>query len=276
MTAIYVEGTLHIAGEKPVRLHYCFEGEEGAPVLMFGNSLGTDLDLWADQVPEFAAEMRVLRWDMRGHGRSSEVPGAYTIDELAGDALALIDELEIDRVHYCGLSLGGLVGQALAARWPQRLASLTLCATDCRIGTHELWDERIGLVLAEGMGALVDGILERWFTEDFRAHHPREVEIVREMVLATPPLGYAGCAAAIRDADLCGELANITAPTLCIAGRHDPVAPPEAMRRLADRIRGARLAVLEAAHLVNVEARDAFDDTLRGFLVEVGALPGRS
>ncbi len=160
----------------------------------------------------------------------------------------------------------------LAARHPERVASLTLCATACRIGSPEIWEERITAVLDRGMTAIVDEVVARWFTENFRRRQPEKVEEIKAMLLDTMPLGYAGCCAAIRDADLCGEIAAIRAPTLCIAGRDDPVTPPERLEELAGRIAGARVAVLEAAHLVNVEARDAFNDTLGRFLAEQEAL----
>jgi 3-oxoadipate enol-lactonase len=255
-----------------VSLHYIFDGPEQAPVLMFANSLGTDLDLWDGQTPEFSALFRILRYDMRGHGKSSDVPGEYTLDDLGRDALGLLDALGIDRVHFCGLSLGGMVGQWLGQHHGHRLASLTLCATDCRIGAPELWNERIALVLGRGMTAIVDSVLQRWFTEEFRRREPQEVEHVAQMLLDTSPAGYAGCCAAIRDADLCPGLGRLAVPTLCIAGRYDPVTTPEAMQALAGRIPGARLTVLEAAHLVNVEACAAFNDTLGRFFSEIGAL----
>ena len=255
-----------------VSLHYIFDGPEQAPVLMFANSLGTDLDLWDGQTPEFGALFRILRYDMRGHGKSSEVPGEYTLADLGREALGLIDALGLERVHFCGLSLGGMVGQWLGERHGNRLASLILCATHCRIGTPELWNERIALVLSRGMTALVDQLLPRWFTEEFRRREPREIEHVVQMLLDTSPIGYAGCCAAIRDADLCADLGRITVPTLCIAGRYDPVTPPELMETLAGRITEARLVVLEAAHLVNVEACAAFNDALGRFFVDIGAL----
>ncbi len=255
-----------------VSLHYIFDGPEKAPVLMFANSLGTDLDLWDGQTPEFSALFRILRYDMRGHGKSSDAPGEYRIDDLGRDALGLLDALGLERVHFCGLSLGGMVGQWLGEHHGDRLASLTLCATGCRIGAPEIWNERIALVLGRGMTAIVDSVLQRWFTEEFRRREPEEVEHVAQMLLDTSPAGYAGCCAAIRDADLCDGLGTISVPTLCIAGRHDPVTTPEAMEALAARIPEARFAVLEAAHLVNVEACAAFNDTLGKFFTEIGAL----
>ncbi len=273
MPQVFVEGTVRHVDERSVSVFYRLEGEEGAPVLMFANSLGTDMDLWDEQVPEFAATLRVLRYDMRGHGRSPEVPGEYTVAELAADALRVLDALGIERVHFCGLSLGGMVGQYLGAHHPDRLASLTLCATACRIGTREVWDERIALVLGRDTTAVVDLVIPNWFTERFRQAEPRRVEAIREMLLNARPLGYAGCCAAVRDADLCGDLARIAVPTFCIAGRHDPVTPPERLEEIRERVRDPRgLAVLEAAHLVNVEARAAFNDALGRFLAEVGAL----
>ncbi len=256
-----------------VSLHYIFDGTPEGPVLMFANSLGTDLDLWDEQTPVFSALFHTLRYDMRGHGKSSETPGEYTMEELADDALALMDALGVERAHFCGISLGGMVGMCLAERHPERIASLVLCATDCRIGTPEIWEERITEVLNRGMTAIVDTVIERWFTEGFRKREPEKVAEIKMMLLDTMPVGYAGCCAAIRDADLCDALGRLSMPVLCIAGSEDPVIPPDAMQALARRIPGARLEVLEAAHLVNVEARDAFNDTLLRFYAELGVVP---
>ena len=273
MSQVFVEGTVRYVSEKTITLFYRLEGEADAPVLMFANSLGTDMDLWDDQVAEFAATFRVLRYDMRGHGRSPEVPGEYAIEELAQDALRVMDAAGVERVHFCGLSLGGMVGQVLGARHPERIASLTLCATACRIGSREVWDERIALVLGRDTTAVVDRVIPNWFTDTFRQAEPQRVEAIRQMLIDTRPLGYAGCCAAVRDADLCGLLGEITPPVLCIAGRHDPVTPPERLEEIQQAVKDPRgLAVLEAAHLVNVEARAAFNDTLGRFLAELGAL----
>ncbi len=269
MAQVRIEGRVERSG---VTLRYLLEGRDGAPVLMFANSLGTDLDLWDGQLPEFAPLLRVLRFDMRGHGGSSAPPGDYRLEELAWDAVAVLDALGIAQAHLCGLSLGGLVAQMVALRHPERVASLVLCATACRIGDRAGWEERIALVRGGGMTAVAETIIARWFSERFRRDQPERVEAVMRMLLATPPSGYAGCCAAIRDADLCAELGAIRAPTLCLAGAWDPVTPPSCLEELAARIPNARMEVLEAAHLINIEAEDAFHAALGRFLAAQGAL----
>ena len=251
-----------------IRLHYDLVGPERAPVVMFVNSLGADLGMWDRQLPALVGRYRVLRWDMRGHGRSAVTPGPYRLDRLALDALALLDALGIDRVHLCGLSLGGAVGQWIAIHRPERLRSLVLCATACSFGAAAAWDERIAAVKKGGVEAIADAVLERWLTADFRARRPSEAARLRAMLCATPAEGYAAAAAAVRDTDLCAEVHKITVPTLLIAGSADPATPPARLEELRARIPRAELVVLEAAHIVNVEAAEAFDHALLAFLDE--------
>jgi 3-oxoadipate enol-lactonase/4-carboxymuconolactone decarboxylase len=251
-----------------IRLHYELVGPEQAPIVMFVNSLGADLRMWDPQLPALVDRFRVLRWDMRGHGRSEVTPGPYRLDGLALDALALLDALGIDRVHLCGLSLGGAVGQWIAIHRPERLRSLVLCATACSFGTPAAWDERIAAVSKGGVEAIADAVLERWLTADFRARRPREAARLRAMLCATPAEGYAAAAAAVRDTDLCAEVHKITVPTLLIAGSADPATPLARLEELRARIPRAELVVLEAAHILNVEAAAAFDRALLAFLDE--------
>jgi 3-oxoadipate enol-lactonase/4-carboxymuconolactone decarboxylase len=251
-----------------IRLHYDLVGPESAPVVMFVNSLGADLGMWDPQLPALVGRFRVLRWDMRGHGRSEVTLGPYRLDGLALDALALLDALGIDRVHLCGLSLGGAVGQWIAIHRPERLRSLVLCATACSFGAPAAWDERIAAVSKGGVEAIADAVLERWLTADFRTRRPSEAARLRAMLCATPAEGYAAAAAAVRDTDLCAEVHKITVPTLLIAGSADPATPPARLEELRARIPRAELVVLEAAHIVNVEAAEAFDHALLAFLDE--------
>ncbi|MCL6607601.1 MAG: 3-oxoadipate enol-lactonase [Geminicoccaceae bacterium] len=251
-----------------IRLHYDLVGPESAPVVMLVNSLGADLGMWDRQLPALVGRYRVLRWDMRGHGRSEVTPGPYRLDRLALDALALLDTLGLDRVHLCGLSLGGAVGQWIAIHHPERLRSLVLCATACSFGPATAWDERIAAVARGGVAAIADAVLERWLTADFRARRPSEAARLRAMLCATPAEGYAAAAAAVRDTDLCAEVHKIAVPTLLIAGSADPATPPARLEELRARIPRAELVVLEAAHIVNVEAAEAFDHALLAFLDE--------
>jgi 3-oxoadipate enol-lactonase len=250
-----------------VRLHYRIEGPEDAQVVVLSNSLGTALGMWDAQLGTLTRRYRVLRYDSRGHGASEAPAGPYTIAMLADDVIGLLDGLGIERVHFCGLSLGGLVGQMLGARHGERLRSLTLCATACRLPPRELWDERIRLVSEEGMTPVADVVIERWFTPAFRAEPSIVVDRLWQMLLDTPPQGYAASCAALRDADLCAALGDIRVPTLVIAGGKDPVTPPARAEELAERIAGAQLEVIgDAAHLLNIEQDIAFDAALIAFL----------
>jgi 3-oxoadipate enol-lactonase len=251
-----------------VRVHYRFDGAEGAPVVMLSNSLGTELAMWDPQVPSLAARYRVLRYDSRGHGLTAVPPGPYTIEQLGRDALGLLDALGIDRARFCGLSMGGMVGQWLGANAPDRLVKLVLCNTAARIGTAETWNARIASVRGGGMAAIVDGVLARWFTPAFAAASPEAVAATRAMLLRTPPEGYVASCAAVRDMDQRAAVAGIAVPTLVIAGAHDISTPPEEGRWLAGRIRGARCVELPAGHLSNVEAAAAFTRAVGEFLAD--------
>lgn len=251
------------------RLHYRFDGPEGAPVLLLANSLGTTHEMWRPQLATFAEEFRVLRYDSRGHGRSAVTPGPYTVDRLGRDALGLLDALAVGRAHVCGLSLGGMVGQWLAINAPTRVDRLVLCNTAAFMGGDPaVWAQRIAAVEAGGMAAVVPGVVDRWLTKPFQEREPAATAEVRDMLLAADPRGYAATAAAVRDMDLRAGLARITAPTLVIAGRHDAATPPEAAQAIADAIPGARLTLLDAAHLSNVEAAGAFTAAVMAFLGE--------
>jgi 3-oxoadipate enol-lactonase len=247
-------------------IHHRFDGKVSAPVLVLAHSLGADLTMWDAQAAALSRSFRVLRYDTRGHGRSAVVPGACDIAALAHDTLGLLDRLEISRAHFCGLSLGGMVGIWLAAHAPERIDRLVLANTAALLGPRENWDARIAAVRAGGMAAIADTVIARWFTPEFSRREPPTIAPVRAAILATPPEGYAACAAAVRDMDQRGSLAAIRAPTLVIAGTHDPATPPALCRQLADAIPGASYTELPAAHLSNVECADAFNAAVLGFL----------
>jgi 3-oxoadipate enol-lactonase len=250
-----------------IQLYYELAGPAHAPVVMLSNSLGTRLEMWDAQMSALAERYRVLRYDSRGHGRSDAPDGPYTIEMLADDALGLLDALGIERAHFCGLSKGGMVGQVLGARHGERLISLALCSTACHMPARELWNERIRVATEQGMAALADGVVERWFTEAFRREPSFAVDRVRQMIIDTPAHGYAACCAAIRDMDLREMIRSIRVPTLVIVGEDDPATPPEKAREIQSLIPGAQLEVIpDAAHLLNIEQDVAFDAALASLL----------
>ena len=248
------------------RIFHRFDGSPEKPVLVLSNSLGTHLGMWDAQMPAFAERYRVLRYDSRGHGQSAVPPGPYRIEDLGRDLLALLDALGLSRVHFCGLSKGGMVGMWLATNAPDRVERLVLCNTSAYLGPPELWKARIEAVRASGMQAVVPQVIERWLTAEFRARAPEAVEKVRRMLLATPADGYAACCAAIRDMDQRESIRAIRAPTQVVVGKSDPATPPEHGRQIAERIRGAKVVELPAAHLSNVEAAEGFTAAVLEFL----------
>jgi 3-oxoadipate enol-lactonase len=256
------------------RIHYRCDGADTAPPLVLSNSLGTDLGLWQAQVPALAERFRVVRYDTRGHGGSSIADGPLRIDDLASDVLRLIDALGIERAHFCGLSLGGMIGMWLGTHAPERIDRLVLANTSARIAPPELWEARIAAVRAGGMARIVDAVLERWFTTGFRAREAETVARIRRMLETTPAEGYIACCAAIRDMDQRESVAAIRAPTLVIAGSADVATPPENARVLVERIAGARYHELPTAHLSNIEEAAAFTAAVVAFLAGPGAAHG--
>jgi len=217
-------------------------------------------------MPALQKTCRVLRSDTRGHGLSAVFPGPYTIEQLARDVLAVLDELKINQVHFCGLSMGGLIGLWLGIYAPERVTRLVLCNSGAKIGAAEMWNARIAKVRAGGMAAIADSTIERWFSRDFIATCPQEIASVRKVLLETPPEGYSYCCEAVRDADLRQTASRVSAPTLVIAGTHDVATPPADGQFVAARIRGARYVEFNASHLSNIEAAGPFTSELVGFL----------
>jgi 3-oxoadipate enol-lactonase len=248
------------------RVHYRLEGSVRAPVLVLSNSLGATLSMWDAQVAALSRRFRVLRYDTRGHGLSTGPEGPYTIEALGGDVIELLDALQIDRPHFCGLSMGGLIGLWLGIHAAGRLDHLVICNTAARVGTAETWNTRMAAVRDGGMKAVTPGLLERWFTAAFREKSPAVIESIEKMLLKAPVAGYLACCAAVRDADFREAAAKVKAPTLVISGASDPVAPAAEGKSLAEKIPGARYVELDAAHLSNVEAADKFNDALLSFL----------
>jgi 3-oxoadipate enol-lactonase / 4-carboxymuconolactone decarboxylase len=248
-----------------VALHHRLEGPAGAPVVMFANSLGTTLEMWDDQAAALAARFRVLRFDTRGHGGSPVPPGPYTVDAMADDALALLDRLGIDRVDFCGVSMGGMVGMTLALCTPERIGRLVLASTSMHL-PPEQYTERAVTVRERGMAAIASSVLDRWLTP---AAPPALRARMEAMLVSTAPEGYARCCEALAAFDLRGGLGAIRAPTLAIAPTDDPVTPPGHLEAVRDAIPGARLTRLErASHISTVERPEAFTRILASFLDE--------
>ena len=247
-------------------MHYELAGPEDAPAIVLAHSLGADLSMWDAQIPELASQYRVLRYDTRGHGKSSLPNGPHNVPSLAQDALDLLDYLTIPVASFCGLSLGALTGLWLALHAPKRIRKLVACSAAAKIGTLETWNARIDLVHREGMQVVIPGILERWFTPGFHASSPESLERIRQVLNRTPIDGYiAGCAA-VRDADLRDDLPGVTVPTLVMTGTGDPVTPPADGRNVAEQIPGASYLELPGAHLFNMESAMEFSRALLQFL----------
>ena len=249
------------------RIHYDLAGPAGAPILVFSNSLGATLSMWDPQTPAFQKQFRILRYDTRGHGQSSATPGPYTIEQLARDVLALLDHLNLDRVYFCGLSMGGQTGMWLALNAADRFHRLVLCNTAAKIGSPEMWNTRIEGVRRGGMKSISSAVMERWFSADFRSKSPDVVATTKLMLEGANPDGYAANCAAICDFDARETISAIRIPTLVIAGSHDEATTPADGHYLADHIPGARYVELNAAHLSNIENRDPFNSKLRDFLL---------
>jgi 3-oxoadipate enol-lactonase len=243
-----------------VELHHRFDGPEDGSVLVLGSSLGTSGAMWDENVPALAERFRLLRYDARGHGGSPAPAGPYSIDDLGADVLALLDRLRLERVSFCGLSLGGMCGMWVASEAPERVDRLVLCCTVPHFPPRELWDERIETVRAQGIEPMVEPAIERWLPPDVRAARPDAEEHLRALVRSTSAEGYAGCCEAIRDMDLRDRLPQIGAPTLVVAGSQDPSTPAEKVRTIADAIPHARYVELEgAAHIANMARPEEFE-----------------
>jgi 3-oxoadipate enol-lactonase len=252
----------------PQQIAYVLEGAPDAPVLMLSNSLGTTMDMWQPQSQVLAQRFRVLRYDTRGHGASgpADAGAGYTLDQLGEDVLRLLDALEIDRVHFCGISMGGLTGLWLGVHAPDRLQRLVVANSAACIGQPAGWHERAALVQANGMDMVADGAAGRWFTPAFQRSAPHAVQNLVEGLRTTSPAGYAACCTALAQADLRLSIAAVNLPTLLIAGRHDPVTTVADARAMQARIAGAHCVELDASHLSSVEAAAEFTRQLSLFL----------
>jgi 3-oxoadipate enol-lactonase len=251
------------------RIAYRYLPKAGKPVLVLSPSLGTAMALFDPQIPALEAAFSVLCYDPRGHGASDVPQGAYSLDRLGRDVLNLLDHLKVERVHFAGVSLGGMTGQWLGYRAPERIGALILANTSAYMGPPSGWADRINLVLQSGMATMKDAVLERWFTASFRTSGTTAIQPVRAMLEATDPSGYAGCCAAIRDMDLRPTASLISCPSLVIAGLQDAATPPAHAEFLAQTIPGAKLVELDAAHLSNLELPNQFSAAVVDFLADL-------
>lgn len=256
----------HEARNGQATVRYEVDGDPGAPPLLLINSIGSTREMWARQMGAFRSAFRVIRYDARGHGTSSVPRGSYTLDQLGGDALAVLDEAGAPAAHVCGISLGGITAQWLALNAATRVRGLVLANTAARIGTVESWTERIAVVHQKGMSAVADLAMERWFTPGFRQRDPETVHAFRTMIQNCPADGYLGCCAALRDTDLRDQVSAITAPTLLIASTADTATPVDGLEFLRERLHTSRLVTLDSAHLSNVERAEEFTEAVMDFL----------
>jgi 3-oxoadipate enol-lactonase len=252
-----------------ISLYYRIDGPAQAdvPWLVLSNALGTDVSLWTPQIDALARVFRVVRYDTRGHGRSGVPPGPCVIEQLSSDVLALLDSLAIERAHFCGISLGGVTGMALAARHGERVGRLVIASAPPRSPvSREVWTDRMNQARSGGMPAMAQATIERWFSAAFIAREPLVCAAIRDTVRHTDPEGYVASCAAVAGTDLTDEVGRITAPTLIVTGTHDASITPAEGRALAAAIGGARHVALDALHLPNVEEADAFTRTVLDFL----------
>jgi 3-oxoadipate enol-lactonase len=256
-----------------ISMNYTLDGPADAPadapVVTLSHSLATDLSMWDPQMKALSARWRVLRYDTRGHGGTDAPATAYSLTQLADDARALLAALNVTRTHWVGLSMGGMIGQALALATPGLFRSLVLCDTSSRIPAEAgpLWQERIKTAQTQGMEPLVEATLGRWLTPAFRESRKDVVDVVRAMIRRTPPAGYAGCCHAISALDLTDRLPAITLPTLIVVGEEDQGTPVAASQAIQSRIAGSQLEILKSAsHLSNMEQPEAFTRAVTAFL----------
>ncbi len=254
-----------------IEMHYEIHGKEGAPWLTLSHSLACSVRMWDEQIATFKDRYRVLAFDTRGHGASTAPSGAYTLELLADDLRALLKHAGIERTHFVGLSMGGMIGQTFALKYPGVLTSLVLADTTSRYPAEAapLWAERIKTAEERGMQPLVQPTLERWFTEGFRKARPEVVARVGQLILDTPVAGYAGCSHAIPKINLTSRLKEIKCPILVVVGEQDPGTPVAMAREIHDNAPGSKLVIIpNAAHLSNLEQPQAFDRALAEFLAE--------
>jgi 3-oxoadipate enol-lactonase len=252
-----------------IETHYELHGKEGAPWLVFSHSLACSVRMWDPQIAALKGSYRILAYDTRGHGASEAPKGAYSLEMLADDLKALLDQLGAKNPHYCGLSMGGMIGQTFALKYPGVLRTLMLADTTSRYPAQAApaWADRIKTAEENGMAPLVEPTLQRWFTEGFRKSHPAPVAAIGKLIAATPVAGYVGCCHAIPKINVTARLKEIKAPILVLCGDQDPGTPPAMAKEIHDNAPGSKLVMIpQAAHLSNLEQPAAFSKAMQDFL----------
>lgn len=250
---------------KDYNLFYKTEGDPDAPVLMFSHSLGSNLEMWEQQIEILKRHFHILRYDHPGHGKSDFHESPLTVDDLGGDALALLDELNIEKTGFCGLSLGGMIGLWLAANAPERISRMAICSTAAKIEHPELLRKRINILKHNTLEAIADNVVTNWFTDRFLKTHPEVSSRIKEMFLETKTNAYSILAESVCQLDLTGKLGKIDLPVLIIYGKHDKATPPEWNIALNKKIRDSKILALDASHMANIEAADKFTTALKDF-----------
>ncbi len=249
-------------------LNVSVEGRDGGPTIMLSNSLGATMQMWEPQMAALTKLYRVVRYDRRGHGKSGVPAGPYSMERFGKDVLAILDDLNIEKIHWCGLSMGGMVGQWLGANAPERVEKLILANTSCYYPDPTNWLNRIKAVKESGIASIADAVIAAWLTADFREREPQITQRMKAMLVASPVEGYIACCEALSTLDQRDLLPRITAPTLVIAGRHDMSTPVEASVFIRSHIPNASMTLLDAAHISNVEQSHNFTEAVVGFLTQ--------
>ena len=252
-----------------LHIHYQRKGNPHAPLVVFANSLGTDLKIWNGVLDCLGGRIQSLCYDKRGHGLSDAPPAPYTLDNHIDDLAGLLDHLHVEQAIFCGVSVGGMIALGLAHRRPDRIRGLILCDTAHKIGSEELWNQRIEQIRRHGIESIADSIIERWFSQAFRQDAPEAVAGWRNLLVRTPVVGYVGTCAALRDADLTEAVSGLTMPVRCLCGSEDGATPPDLVQSMSERIAGSRFQIVEGAgHLPCIEAADQVASVIREMIEE--------
>jgi len=258
---------MHFFEANGIQIHFCDEGPEDAAVLIFSNSIATDLTVWDDVASRLTPYFRVIRYDARGQGKSDAPTGPYTIAQMADDVIALMDYLGLMNASFCGLSLGGMVGMWLASHHPERIEKLVLCNTAVSVPPPEGWDARANVAKEGGMAAILPAVESRWLSPDFLQNASSKVEFLKEMVLRSPVDGYIGGCAAIRDMDQSESISTVQCPVLLVAGRHDLATSPEQLQRIQQLLESpAEYVELDCGHMTNVEKPQELAEEILKFM----------